>query len=43
MIMTTEGAAMRDKLHAALLELLDTHDITPEGALKLFTLLNKEF
>jgi hypothetical protein len=41
-MMTARAAALEQAINAALLQLLDTGDITEEGAMTLFTILNKE-
>jgi hypothetical protein len=41
-MMTAEAAVLAANIHAALLQLLATNQITEEGAMHIFTILNKE-
>lgn len=41
-MMTAEAAALSANVNAALLQLLATRQITEEGAMLIFTILNKE-
>jgi hypothetical protein len=41
-MMTAEAASLAAKINEALLQLLATHQITEEGAMHIFTILNRE-